>query len=44
MSSAHLIIVARNHETGEVQLPLEDMTLYGCEPEGEASLLQSICR
>ncbi|MBY3543645.1 hypothetical protein HFN71_28590 [Rhizobium laguerreae] len=29
MSSSHLIIVARNDETGEIQLPLENMTLYG---------------
>ncbi|KEA07501.1 hypothetical protein [Rhizobium rhizogenes] len=29
MSSSHYIIVARNNETGEIQLPLEDMTLYG---------------
>ena len=29
MSSSHLIIVARNDETGEIQLPLEHMTLYG---------------
>lgn len=29
MSSSHYIIVARNDKTGEVQLPLENMTLYG---------------
>ncbi|MBY5553744.1 hypothetical protein J0664_05965 [Rhizobium leguminosarum] len=29
MSSSHLIIIARNDETGEIQLPLENMTLYG---------------
>lgn len=29
MSSSHLIIVASNDETGEIQLPLENMTLYG---------------
>lgn len=29
MSSAHYIIVARNDKTGEIQLPLGDMTLYG---------------
>ena len=29
MSSSHYIIVARNHDTGEIQLPLENMTFYG---------------
>lgn len=29
MSSTHLIIVARNDETGEIKLPLESLTLYG---------------
>lgn len=29
MSSGHYIIVARNRETGELRLPLGDMTLYG---------------
>lgn len=29
MSSSHYIIVARNDETSEIQLPLEGMTLYG---------------
>lgn len=28
MSSEHIIIVARNTETGELRLPLDDMTLY----------------
>lgn len=29
MSSSRLIVVARNDDTGEIQLPLENMTLYG---------------
>lgn len=29
MSSSHIIIVARNKKTGAIELPLEDMTLYG---------------
>lgn len=29
MSSSHYIIVARNDVTGEIQLPLENVTLYG---------------
>lgn len=29
MSSSHLVIIARNDKTGEIQLPLDDMTLYG---------------
>lgn len=29
MSSSHYVIVARNDETGEIQLPLGNMTLYG---------------
>jgi hypothetical protein len=29
MSSGHYIIVARNDKTGELRLPLGDMTLYG---------------
>lgn len=41
MSSRHIIIVARNHKTGEVELPLDDMTLYGIG--GEESVLQT-CR
>lgn len=35
MSSAHYIIVARNTETGEIKLPLGDMTLYGMGVDGE---------
>ncbi|MBZ9943466.1 hypothetical protein LB533_20480 [Mesorhizobium sp. BR1-1-13] len=41
MSSSHIIIVARSTETGEVRLPLEDLTLYGCG--GEEDVLQT-CR
>lgn len=33
MSSSHLIIVARNTMTGELRLPLDDMTLYGTGEE-----------
>ena len=33
MSSSHIVIVARNTETGEVKLPLGDMTLYGAGEE-----------
>lgn len=29
MSSSHIIVVARNHVTGAVELPLGDTTLYG---------------
>lgn len=29
MSSGHYVIVARNTVTGELRLPLGDMTLYG---------------
>lgn len=34
MSSEHYIIVARNTITGAIELPLDDMTLYGqgCDP------------
>lgn len=35
MSSSHLIIIARNDETGEIQLPLENMTLYGMGKDPE---------
>lgn len=35
MSSSHYIIVARNDETGEIQLPLENMTLYGMGVDAE---------
>lgn len=34
MSSSHLIILARNTDTGELRLPLENLTLYGCGEEG----------
>lgn len=40
MSSEHLIIVARNTETGELRLPLGNTTLYmsgGIDAEGTAS-------
>lgn len=33
MSSSHLIILARNTLTGELRLPLDDMTLYGTGEE-----------
>lgn len=39
MSSAHLIIVARNHTTGAIELPLDDLTLYS--HEGAESVLQT---
>ncbi|OJH53491.1 hypothetical protein [Agrobacterium pusense] len=35
MSSSHYIIVARNDDTGEIQLPLENMTLYGMGKDPE---------
>jgi hypothetical protein len=35
MSSSHYIIVARNDETSEIQLPLENMTLYGLGQDPE---------
>ena len=41
MSSSHIIIVARNAETGAVELPLENVTLYGTG--GEEDVLQT-CR
>lgn len=41
MSSSHIVIVARNIETGEIQLPLNDMTLYGV---GEVNGLVDRCR
>lgn len=42
MSSAHYVIIARHDATGKLELPLGDLTLYGCEPEGEEQLLQNI--
>jgi hypothetical protein len=41
MSSSHIVIIARNDITGEIELPLEDMTLYGCG--GEEKVLET-CR
>ena len=41
MSSSHIIVVARNHKTGEIQLPLDDLTLYGVG--GEEDVLET-CR
>lgn len=41
MSSSHIIIVARNMETGAVEFPLGDMTLYGTGLERE--LLEKCC-
>ncbi len=35
MSSSHYVILARNDETGEIQLPLENMTLYGMGQDPE---------
>lgn len=36
MSSSHLVIIARNMKTGQIDLPLGDhMTLYGCGGEEE---------
>lgn len=34
MSSEHAIIVARNLETGAIELPLDDLTLYSTEGYG----------
>jgi len=42
MGSARYIIVARNDVTNELRLPLGDLTLYGCEPEGEEDLARHI--
>lgn len=42
MSSSHLLVVARNHRTGEIQLPLEDLTLYGVEPVKDDELVRGI--
>lgn len=42
MSSEHIIIVARNTKTGEVELPLDDLTLYFME--GSESVLQTARR
>lgn len=44
MSSEHYIIVARHYETGKIELPLDDLTLYGGEPEGEEELFQWVCK
>lgn len=44
MSSEHYIIVARHDKTGKIELPLDDLTLYGCEPEGEDALFQLVCK
>ena len=38
MSSSHLVIIARNIETGEIKLPLGNMTLYGTG--GEQQVLE----
>lgn len=43
MSSSHYIIVAR-HEDGRLELPLGDLTIYGCDPEAEAELFRGICQ
>lgn len=42
MSSAHIIVVARNTKTGAVELPLDDLTLYGVG--GEEDVLETCCR
>lgn len=42
MSSSHIIVVARNDKTGEIELPLEELTLYGVG--GEESVLELCCR
>lgn len=41
VSSSHIIVVARNTETGAIELPLEDLTLYG--GGGEEDVLRT-CR
>lgn len=35
MSSSHYIVVARHHEIGKLEFPLEDMTLYGMGQDPE---------
>ena len=42
MSNSHIIIVARNHRTGKIELPLEDLTLYGVG--GEEDVLRTAAR
>lgn len=34
MSSEHAIIIARNTETGAIELPLDDLTLYSTSDYG----------
>lgn len=41
MSSEHIIVVARNTVTGAIELPLDDLTLYGTG--GEQDMLET-CR
>lgn len=41
MSSSHIIIVARNTKTDEIELPLGNMTLYGL---GEEEDVLKTCR
>lgn len=41
MSSAHLLIVARHDATGKIELPLDDITLYGVG--GEDRVLLTAC-
>jgi hypothetical protein len=41
MSSSHIIVVARNTKTGAIELPLDELTLYGTG--GEEDVLQT-CR
>lgn len=40
MSSSHIVVVARNFETGEVEVALKDMTLY--DEHGKETLLELI--
>lgn len=44
MGSAHHIIIARNDATGEIELPLAGLTLYGADPEGEENLVQQVAK
>lgn len=44
MSSNHYVVIARNDETGEVQLPLENMTLYGMGGVDDEYVEESVVR
>lgn len=40
VSSEHIIIVARNRETGVIELPLDDLTLYWLD--GAQDVLETV--